>query len=262
MKLILSFLFGVIPALVSAENQLNLNARSVALGRVHALESGVINPSSLSFVQTPTLGFSVYNQYQIKELNNFACYGILPNKLLDIGLQVLKYGYEDYYRWTVQGSFSKKITSMIALGTSFRYQQFSNFGEEEIKPLMHVDLGLFFRINEKLTAALLAEDVINNAQDKCRSSIGLDYSVVSSCKFLLECTVREKEPLSFSSGIEYELMDHFYFRMGVYSHPLTPTFGVSFSLRPFSIDVACDKHSFLGYSVMLGISYQFKMIKR
>jgi hypothetical protein len=262
MKLILSFLFSLIPALVSAENHLNLNVRSIALGRVHAFDSGVVNPSSLSFHQASVLGFSVHNQFQIKGLNNFACYGIFPNRFLDAGLQVLEYGYEDYHRWTVQGSFSKKITSRIALGTSFRYQQFSNFREEEIKPLIHADLGLFFRINEKVAVALLSEDVISNTQDKCQVFIGLNYSIAASCNFLLECVVREQEPLSFSSGIEYELMDHFYFRMGAYSHPLTPTFGLSFSLKPFSVDVACDKHSFLGYSLMLGISYQFKPMKR
>jgi hypothetical protein len=98
---------------------------------------------------------------------------------------------------------------------------------------------------------------VSNTPDYCKSSLGISYHAGESCRFLLECAFRKDEAFSFSSGLEYELDDRFYVRMGLYTKPLTPTFGISFSLSPFSVDVACDKHQVLGYSTMLGISYQF-----
>jgi hypothetical protein len=248
--------FLLIASMLAASDNSNFDVRSVSLGRVHALSTTGINPAFLSFRQKPWLSLSVHNRFQIKELNTFALNGIFPNRLLDAGLQLTELGYEDYHLRTVRGSFAKLLTSRVALGTNIRYQQTTGLYDENNRSFLYADIGIFFRLNETVHLAFLSENLLNNAGDVCRSSIGVNYEVSTSCCLLLECNVR-KDAAGFSSGVEYELMDHFYCRAGLYTRPLTPTFGVSFLLNTFAVDVACDRHQVLGYSTMLGISYQF-----
>ncbi len=256
MKTFLSFLFFCAVPSTMATDFTGLDVRSVSLGRTHALSESFVNPSYLSFQPQKSIATSVYNQFQIKELNTYTLEGILPNKYLDAGLLVSEFFYANYQQCLVRTGFSKKVTSRIAVGANLRFQKISMDNCEYTKPFISADLGLFFRLNKKIDLALLVENVVDNSSlDKCILYAGTTYTIISPCKLLLEFYSDFNTAPGVSAGTEIELADHFYFRMGLHSSPFAPTFGLSFSFDAFTVDLALDKHQILGFSSMLGVTY-------
>ena len=232
--------------------------KSQSLGGLRALSERSLNPTIWSFQEKKRLGMSVQNHFQIKELNSFSGYAIFPNSWLDAGGCVSEFGYEDYHQWEVSAGFSKKLHSQIALGTNLRYRQVTGIYGEGIRPYLGLDLALSYKMNDHLHWGLLFEGVAHNSPGADRMlSLGIDYSLLASCHLFMEYGSNFEDVSRLSIGIDYELMEHFFVRAGCYTQDFAPTFGVSFALSQFVIDVACDRHAYLGYSTGLGISYQF-----
>ncbi len=231
---------------------------SSALGRIQALSESFPNPSALSFYQVPAAGISVMNHFEIKELNTLSGYVIFPNKWLDSGFRMSSSGIEDYRKWLIQGGFSKKIHPKLSIGAILHYEKISSAGDEEIDPVVGFDIGLTFQMNPHFRWALLVKNAADNSKENTTSiHAGVDYSISTACDFLLEGGAGIDGSTRFSAGINYELADRFYIRTGLYSEPLTPTFGLAVARGNLILDISCDKHASLGYSTGIGLSYQF-----
>ncbi len=234
------------------------DTRSFALGNVHALSKELINPASISFETCGKGGIFVYNRFQMKELNTSGGYAILPNSVLDIGVKFSGYGYEDYHTWELRTCVSKKVTSGIALGSYFLYAGESLAGEEKNRSYIAAGIGLNIHTGEKFEFALLADNLINDLPEK--SSLlhaGINYQIIRNWYFLLETVTNWNDFFNLSAGFEYLLSEQMTIRCGIRTHPKSPSFGMAYNWKKWSVDIGFSFHNTLGTSSSISLSLLF-----
>ncbi|MDR2087384.1 MAG: hypothetical protein LBP72_09460 [Dysgonamonadaceae bacterium] len=263
MKKVIPFTIMILTGLFSFQAQaigelISTDARSFALGNLHALSREFLNPASLSFHTNPQASVSVLNQFEMKELNTFYLGGKYPNPYVDAGLTVSHYGYTDYRIVQVQSGFAKKILPNLAVGLNLIYFSESSFLEERDRNCLSSDIGLYYQFNPKLAFAFLAANLLHTFPDRIENFYGgLSYEVVENCSFLLETHYGVNRYFNLSLGIEYELVEKFKIRTGIQTGIKAPSFGVAFQQNLWTMDAGFSLHPVLGVSSIIGVNYHF-----
>lgn len=232
--------------------------KSLSLGRVRALSEGTLNPSFLSFLTKKRFSFSVVNHYQIKELNTFGLYTLLPNPILDASIQMAEFGYDDFQQWRVQAGLSKKIFTEFSVGINLYYKGVTGAFEGDFPAVVGSGTGMNWQAKPNLRCAVLAESILVHTGEKLfRLAMGCEWAVAPDCDLLIEYATNFHDISRLSLGIDYELLDTFTIRAGCYTQRFTPTFGLSFPIKHLIVELACDRHDYLGYHTGIGLSYEF-----
>jgi hypothetical protein len=258
-KMFTGFIIGLFPFPVQAIGELiSTDARSFALGNMHALSRAFLNPAYLSVQTVPQVSISVLNQFEMKELNTFYICGKYPNPYIDAGLTIAHYGYADYRIVQVQSGFAKKILPELAFGLNLIYFRESSFLEEQARNGLSSDIGLYYQLNSSLALAFLAANVLHTFPDRIENFYaGLTYEALKNCFFLVEAHYDVNQYFNLSFGLEYELMEKFSIRTGIQTGVKTPSFGVGFQQDRWTLDAGFSLHPVLGVSSIIGINYQF-----
>ncbi len=231
--------------------------RSLSLGNVRALSRQLGNPASLSFREKPLIGITVHNRFEMKELNTGEGYILFPNAWLDTGMKIARFGYSDYELWSGTFGLSKKITPFFSLGCNMHYS-YERISPDESRSVLQTDIGMYFRLSEKVEAGLLAENPLSNdpyTVFALRGGIG--WQVYPSCLLLIEFFSDFNQQFNLSMGVEYELLEQWVLRAGFRTDPGTPTFGLAYSVRSYTVDFHYSNHYLLGNSTSLGVSFHF-----
>lgn len=254
----LFFLFLFVFSFYFVYGQVNMDVRSFSLGKVQSLSGNLGNPSCLSFQDKKSIGLGVNNYFEIKELNTFWIYSLVPNKMLDIGINISDYCYQDYHLLTFKTGFSKKVNQRLSLGASLCFNKILTESDKNFRTEIRSDLGIIFKSNEQIQWALFVKDFVNNtSNDESMIYCGSSYKPVNTCSLLLELSSDFRNFSQLSAGFEYELKQYFFIRAGMITNPFTPTFGVGYTIENFTFDFGINKHQILGYSNALEISYHF-----
>ncbi len=245
-------------SITSTFSQTNFDVRSNGLGKVQSLSENLGNPSYLSFLYQKKISFAVNNYFEIKELNAFSIYTIIPNKFLDFGISATDFHFQDFHFLTFKTGFSKKISPKFSLGTNLYMEKTITGSDHDFKTIVRTDLGMLFKANDQLDFVILGKDLVNNTNDdQLQIFAGCNYKPLPSCALLLEISYEDHGLYNLSAGIEYEFVNSFFLRTGIIAKPFSPTFGASYSHESLMFDFSIDKHQQLGHSMALGISYQF-----
>ncbi|MDR0506779.1 MAG: hypothetical protein LBH32_08210 [Dysgonamonadaceae bacterium] len=244
---------------VLAIEELNLtDARSFALGNLHALSHESVNPAALSF-SDQLLGASVLNQFEMKELNTSNLWLKYPNRYLDAGITFSHFGYEDYRIVQMQAGFAKKIIPELSLGINLLYFRKSSFWEENAANRLSSCIGIVYQSSKTVEFSFLAENILHNFPYRLWKLYGgMDYRVLENCSLLLESGYNANKQFDFSLGIEYELLDKIWIRAGTQIILKMPSFGVGYKWKNWTVDAGFSLHPVLGTSSMIAVTYLLK----
>jgi hypothetical protein len=243
-----------------AIKELNTNdVRSFSLGKIRALSDELLNPANIPFSSRKEGGVSIFNQFQMKELNTATLYLKYPNKWLDTGVKLSTFGYADYRIIQSQFGFAKKFLSNFSVGIHLSYLNESSILEAHSRHYLTSDLGLYFTLNEHVDLALLGENLLHSMdENQLNVSAGLKYKMTEHSLFLLETSSGKEVHFSFSAGLEYEIFNQFTIRSGFKSNPGTPSFGIAYQWHEWIIEAGFSFHTALGTSSMIGIKFLIK----
>ncbi|MDR2806486.1 MAG: hypothetical protein LBB85_12810 [Dysgonamonadaceae bacterium] len=237
---------------------LSTGARSFSLGNIHSVGDEWLNPAAVSFTEGKQIGLSVFNRFQMNELNTGGCYFAFPNKYLDAGVRFSTFGYEEYRLTQLQGSFAKKIRTNLAIGIQLNYRHTRSHWEEDSQGGFSSGLGIYYRLNEQVDLALLGENLLCfSDEDVWRWLAGLQYRVSESVAFFLETGYDREKTFRFSAGVDYAIFEQFHIRSGYDSDSGMPAFGVGYNWNRWQVDVGFSFHSVLGMSSIIGVMYKF-----
>jgi long-subunit fatty acid transport protein len=258
-KMVLILIIQSAALSVLAINELNsTDARSFALGNLCALSRESINPAYLSFQMKRQLSGSVFNQFEMEELNTVSLLGIYPNSFLDASLRFSRYGYTDYQIMQTQTGLAKKILPQLSLGINLIYFRESSILREEAANHLSSDIGIYYQLNKNIELALLGNNVLHTFPDKIWNiHAGISYEPLENCLLLLETAYGAKEHFNLSVGVEYELVEQLKIRAGSQIILKTPSFGVAYQWDKWTIDAGFSLHPVLGLSSIIGFSYRF-----
>jgi hypothetical protein len=259
LKKVLFFFFFLFPFqdLFATDPLFSTDVRSFSLGNIRALSDELLNPATVSFSDKKQLGVAVFNRFEMNELKTASLYLKYPHKLLDTGVKLAAFGYEDYRLTQLQGSFSKKVFTGFAIGIQLTFLNESSRWEESSRSYFSSGLGVYYCLNEQVDLALSGENLLHTSDNAFWNGYaGMKYKPSDSVVLLLEAGGGKDVNFRFSAGLEYTVFDRFTIRSGYDSGSQTPSFGAAYRLNRWTMDVGFSLHSVLGISSMIGINYE------
>lgn len=242
-----------------------VDARSYSMGNTLSILPGFANPAGNGFLSSRYCSLQYSNKYGVNELSTYAGIINVPNKYLDAGLYISRFGFDAYHETLIAGNIYKRLSEYIVLGIRVNYLNLYYSGKETSKSLVTGDIGLLIKPVEELNISLLAINPIRtkikigeeNIEIPVILSFGVSYDINEN--FLITAEV-EKDilyPAIYKFGMEYTPIKQLNIRAGIFGKPYTPSFGFGINLHPFNIDLAFNKHPVLGYHSCCGLQFNF-----
>ncbi|RLD67743.1 MAG: hypothetical protein DRI84_01645 [Bacteroidetes bacterium] len=246
----------------------NAGGRSAAMGQTGVASSDFWsvnnNQAGLGFIEGSGVGFYYDNHFMIKEvsLNQFSA--VFKTKRGGFGLNVGYFGYGQYNEKKVGLAYGMKLGKRFALGVQMDYLHTfiaENYGS---KSMLSFEIGLMTKITDELTLGAHIFNPIrtqiseyNDERIPTILKLGLNWDLSKDFTAAIEAESDMNNPLMLRAGLEYNIMDLMYARIGVSNNPNVFSFGVGLYLGGFKLDFSSSMHQILGYSPQISASYLF-----
>lgn len=242
-----------------------IDAKAYSMGNTLSVLPGFANPASCSFTTVRSASLQYVNRYGVKELSTYAGLINLPNKYLNTGLYMSRFGFNAYHETMVSVNVYKKLSSYLGLGIRINYLNLHYSDKETNKSLVTGDIGVYIKPVKHLILSVLAVNPLrtgikigkNKYDTSIILSVGVSYEIA---KYFLVTGELEKDflyPAIVKLGMEYIPIKQLSIRAGMYAKPFTPSFGLGINISPFVIDLAFNRHPVLGFYSCCGLLFNF-----
>ena len=267
-KTLLSIFF-LLPIIAGAQGWLPMGGRSNSMANASVAISDVWafhhNPGALADVDKVSIGFSYENRFLLKELQSQGLVYVQPLKkgVLSVGAQL--YGFNQYRTYRVGAGYCLKLSEMFSAGVQLNYQGIrlnENYGS---KNTVTAELGLLAKITEKWKMGLsifnLGRAKLSAFEDDRFTTLlrlGTSYTFSKKVIVAVEAEKNTDFPLRFKAGLDYQLIQNFYFRAGFATQPIEVTFGFGYKFKSIQLDLGSSYHQQLGWSPHCSLTFQGK----
>lgn len=242
-----------------------IDTKAYSMGNTFSVLPGFANPASHGFVDARYVTLQYANRFGVKELSTYAGSVNVPNKYLNAGLYISRFGFDAYHETSISLNLYRKLSDFISLGVRINYLNLRYSDKEPSKSMVSADIGVLVQPIEHLRLSVLAINPLRTdikiggekSEIPVILLVGASYEVGES--FLLTAEVEKdfKYPFVCKFGMEYSPIQQLSIRAGIYGKPFTPTFGVGINIRPFVVDIAFSRHPVLGFSSYCGLRFDF-----
>lgn len=242
-------------------------ARSAGMGNASVMLSDFwsVSQNQAGLATLKNIGGGLYyeNRFFVNELSLKAGGFVLPTKSGVFGLSLSQFGYSRYNESKVGLAYAKKLWDFLSAGIQFNYINTYIAESYGNKGTAVAEIGLRAVPKENLyigahifnpTRARIADYRDERIPTVMRLGIGCNFS-----KKVLVTAETEKDLQNipvFRSGVEYNFMDHVFFRAGISSNPRKASFGIGFEYAGFKADLAFASHPVLGYSPHFSVMWE------
>lgn len=220
------------------------------------------NQAGLADLKKKGFIIAAEQRFLLADLNNFGGGFAMPTRSGTFGLSVHYFGFEKYNESKIGLSYARKLMEKLSVGVQFDMLQ-TRIAEYESKTFFTFEVGLQAELIENLLIGIHVYNPIRQevAKDEfLPSTIRAGATYTASKKLLLHAEL-EKDfdfPFIFKAGIEYELVNNFWMRIGVQTEPTALSFGLGYLLKNgLRIDLASNYHQELGFTPSLGMGFEF-----
>ncbi len=263
------FLTFLIPFWLCGQNAFDQkpDARSLALGgsalaRIDSW-SNINNPAALAFLEQnfissshrQVLGLAALQRSTIS--TNFKSFG------RQFGISVGYFGFEYFNQSRLMLScgqrLSKSLSMGVRLGTEIYHIEAGSNG-----CLPSSEFFVFVKTASKLQYGLAVKNpfsrkLSNDLEIKPSSySLGLLYHIKEDLSFSLEGESAWQESILFMAGLEYQIVDALYLRLGAqYQGRVNFSMGLGLVLQKLTVNLAYLQSNALGSEMCLDLSFPF-----
>ncbi len=221
------------------------------------------NPAGLAFVENTSAGLSYENRFLLKELQTQAAVVAHPLKVGVISAGAQLYGHRAYRTTRVGLGYSMLLGEKISAGVQLNYQgiRIDHYGS---KGTLTAEAGILAKVNSKVSLGFSVMNLgmakLSEFEDDRFSTfmrLGLNYEISSKVAILAEIEKSIETKLRVKGGMEYEILDRFYLRMGAASNPTEITFGFGYEFKNrLKMDMGSAWQPHLGWSPHFGLTYE------
>lgn len=226
-------------------NPLSTRSNSVANASVAFTGINSLFNNQAGLEELENLSFLISAQETFKNPNSDNLGGgfAIPVSSGTIGLNVHYYEADNFKQTKIGLSYARKLSERLSMGVQFN-RLTSKIPQNEKSNLLTFEIGLQYQLVENL---LLGIHLFNPAkleiiEDEFLPTILRVGTTYAPFKSLLIHTELEKDfdfPFIFKSGIEYELVNDLWVRIGIQIKPTTYNFGMGYLFKKrFRFDVA------------------------
>lgn len=231
---------------------------SVALNDINSLFN---NQAGLADLENMALLFSGQETFRNPNSDSFGGGFAIPNSLGTFGINIHYFGIDGINQLKVGLSYARKLMEELSIGIQFDMLNTQILAYEKSN-LFTFEIGLQYNVIDNLLLGihLYNPTKLEIVEDEFLPTIirlGATYSV---CKKILLHAELEKDvdfPVVFKSGMEWELVDELWLRIGFQHKPISVNMGIGFRFKNgLRIDVASfyQQGLNLNSSGVLGIS--------
>ena len=260
LTLSVAFCFGLF---LKADAQSVMGAKSISMGQagVALIESewAIFNNNALLSTERNTVSFYGFRYVGISEITDMAAAATVQTKTGTIGAGVHRYGFNLFHENRFLLAY-KNSKDRFHYGFSVSYIHVFQGGDYGSASAFGLDLGLAAEITGSLWMGARATNVNqpaygNTDEDLPRElAAGLSYQPASSAQITAEIVKDINFPLSFRSGLEFEIFTSFFTRAGISTKPSTYAFGFGYGTERWVVNFALQQHNPLGMSPALDLS--------
>ena len=210
---------------------------------------------------------SVEQRFGLSELSTYSLGVALPSSAGTFGLSVNYFGFEAFNQQKIGLVYARNLLSKLMLGGEINYHNF-NVLEYGSVGTMSFELGLQYSILENIIVGAkianpIEREFVNGEHLATEFDLGFFYQPVEKVGIAVEVEKQLDTKPNLRIGLEYQLIDVLYARVGVASNPNFVSFGLGTQTKNgFKIDFASNYHQILGWSPGLSIAYQGKASKK
>ena len=266
---ILVFCFSVFFAIgVFAQNGVSnsAGARGLAMGDASVTFSDVnsifSNQAGLADMTKTEIILFAGQKFFVNEIRNIAAGVAYPTRFGTFGLNLHYFGFESYNEQKIGINYARKLTQKVSLGVQFNYQGI-RIPEYGTKAMISAEIGIRSEIIKNLIiAAHIANPIrIEVVEDEYLPTVfrfGAAYLPSKKLTITAEVEKDIEFPAAVKFGLEYQVIEPFFVRVGIGTEPTLFNFGFGFVIKEkFVIDAASSYHQTLGFSPALGVRFAF-----
>lgn len=217
------------------------------------------NPAQISYLKKWQVGLYSEQRFNRKELTlaNFSL--AVPNKVIDVGLAVNYFGFQDFNQQRIAFSASKKLAETFSLGVQLNYVA-TNIKEYGNARALVLGAGVSYQPIKKVQLGLTVfnpsqQQLSNNVSDiiPAFARLGVKYQVNDKVYITGEADQQLEKKTVFRGGLRYEAHKRVALAIGASNQPTLFTFGTSILVGNLSIDAAATVHQTFGFTPQLGL---------
>lgn len=268
MKTLLTFLVLFFTCLIlPAQNGVFIanNARSVGLGGSGVAFTGLSslgnNPAGLAELESWGGGVQAEQRFLLAELQLLTAAGAIPTSSGNFGLQINYFGFEAYNEQKIGLTYARKLFDQLYLGAQLGVFN-TRIPEYGSRALITFDLGLLAPLSREISFGFhllnpMRMEIIDGEYLATVLRFGLDYRPAEKIHLLAEVEKDIQQAARVHAGLEYQIIDPLFLRLGVATEPVSMSFGFGYVLAGgLSIDVAASYHQVLGFTPAFGLVYR------
>lgn len=245
--------------LPSGSRSMSMGNASVALNDAWSFFN---NPGALGELEEFQAGLSYENRFLLKELQTQAAVVAVPLKTGVISLGGHMYGYDQFRSYKGGLGYSMALGENLFAGVQLNYQGIrlnENYGSTG---KLTAEAGLNFHINTKWKVGVSVfnlgrQKLAAYADDRFSTIMRLGTSYAFSDKFLLAAEIEkdlEHKP-RMKVGMDYQLVNNFFWRMGFATARPEFSFGFSYHFKQLYLDLGSSYDQILGWSPNFSLTY-------
>jgi hypothetical protein len=234
-----------------------------AAARHHA--GPTANPASLPGLRRRTVTLFAGQGYGMHELRTGGTAAALPVGRAVLGIQGRAFGFDQYREtWAsaeVAGAVFPATSRSLLLGARLRYHHtaISDYGNAGT---LGLSLGIVMPIAEGVDAGAWVSNLNQPAMalgDPPRSEliIGIALHTIESVSVYVDAVKDPLFPLSLRGGAEFLPVPRFALRVGTSTYPETISAGAGMHIGDTSLNIAAERHRWLGWTPGISASVTF-----
>jgi hypothetical protein len=233
------------------------DARSESLGRTMSVggEKATLfgNPAAIATVHKKQITLGGQSRFLLTDVQMIHAGVAFAKKEQQFGFSAQYFGNQYLKKWTIGAQYGRRLLEKLDAGIRIRGGQLDldAYGK---RFYFDADLGLQTKLNNQLSFGALLQNLMRfrtDEQEQAGTTLRLGVAYLPSKKVKMQAEILQdfKQGLAFQAGVEYLPTASLSFRMGTRTNPVTPSFGVGYTVNnKFTID------SFATYNLNLGMS--------
>ncbi len=268
----LTLLFYLIgPTIIAIEN-LSSGARSLGLSNANVtlqdIWSANNNQAGLAFVEQFGFGFSYENRFGLSELSIKNLNAAIPFKLGTFGVTIQQFGYSDYSEYKFGIGYGLKVSKHISIGAQIDYLLVSiSESQTQNKSGVTAEIGLLADLTKNLKMGFHMYNLPNTKLSGDYGEhipmilkLGLNYNFSKKLLTIFEIQKNIDLNPEIKIGVEYHPIEQLFFRGGINAPTSSSTdvqfsAGIGIKLQQFTLDLAFNHQSYIGYISQISLSY-------
>lgn len=251
---------------------LGLQAQQTISNRANAMgETGLgftdvnavfTNQAGIASLQNTSALVSAERRFELSDLSTYSLGLAIPSNAGTFGISINHFGFEVYNQQRFGLVYARQLLSKLSIGGEINYHNF-NILEYGSVGAMSFELSLQYQIGQKITIGTRIANPIEReftTGEHLPTVLELGMRFQPSQKVSLAAEVEKQIDMNpnFRAGLEYQLIDILFWRVGISSNPHLFTTGIGLDTPAgFKIDFAIRLHQYLGWSPGLSLVYAF-----